>query len=321
MKKVLDTKIRSVFVGMISIILGLLIISSAQATQFEIAKDSTNLYLIKENEVVEDNLIVIGQDFTTKGKINGDLLVIGTNIALEGEVDGNVIAIGSNIKSNLKKVRNIYLVADRITLSSQIERDLYAVARNLNLTSPTDILGSLYAIVSDFERSEEVTIGSQTIIKNFQEPNSNSSLHYYSLLISFFSCLLVGFLMLCLWGKKIDQHKKQLVNQWGAIFLKGTVGLIVILPIIVILILSQVGISLAMIVLALFLISFYLSKIIVAYLIGRKILPISKNIAQLAIGLLIVYFLINLPVFGGLIYLVVTIFGFGIIMTINQKNI
>ncbi|KKP89140.1 MAG: hypothetical protein UR93_C0002G0042 [Berkelbacteria bacterium GW2011_GWA2_35_9] len=318
MKKVFGTKIRLIFVGIISIVLGLLIISSTKAAQFEIAENSTNLYTVKENETIDDNLMVIGQDFETKGKINGDLIVIGSNVSLEGEIDGNVIAVGSNIKSNLKKVKNIYLVADRITLSSQIERDLYAVARKLSLTNPTTILGSLYAVVSDFERGEGVIIKSQTIIKNFEEASVNPNLYYYSLLISFLSCLLVGLLLVHLWGKKIDQCKKQLIDQWGAIFLKGTVGLIVILPIVIILLLSQVGISLAMIILALFLISFYLSKIIVAYLIGKKILPNSKNIAQLAIGLLIITTLINLPVFGGLIYLIVTIFGLGIIITINQ---
>ncbi len=314
-------KLGLVLFWIIILSLGILVASNSKAAQFELADEDKNIVTIKENETINDNFIVIGKDLVMKGKINGDLLVISDNINLEGNVDGNIIAIGSSINSNLKGVRNVYLLGDKITFAGLVERDLNVISRSLEIKNTTNILGNFYAVVEKINQSVDSKVGHKTIIKNIEATHNASKYYYYSLLVSLLSSILVGYLLLIIWGKKLNDQKKQLAENWGSIFLKGTVVIIATIPIIALLMFSQIGINLALIILALYFIALYLSKIVIALLIGAYVVSHSNKYIQLIIGMIIVTLLNSIPVIGGLSYLVITILGFGIIIEINKIKI
>lgn len=310
-----------VLLWVFSLSAGVLVTSSSKAAQLELADEDKNIVIIKEDETINDNLIVIGKDLVMKGKVNGDLLVMADNINLEGEVDGNVIAIGSRINSNLRGVKNVYLLGDKIILAGLVERDLNVISRSLEIRNTTNILGNFYAVVEKINQDIGSRVGHKTVIKNIQATHDLSRYYYYSLLVSLLSSILVGCILLIVWGKKINDQTKHFVENWGSIFLKGTVVIIATIPIIALLMFSQIGINLALILLALFVIALYLSKIVIASLIGAYILSRYNKYIQLTIGLLIVTVLTNTPIVGGLSYLVITILGFGTIVEINKFKI
>lgn len=304
-----------------SLLVGLKNVSMSYAAQFELSDENKNIVTINEDEIINDNLIVIGKDIVMKGKINGDLLVIADEINLTGEVDGNVIAIGSKINSNLSGVRNVYLIGDKITLAGLVERDLNVISRNIEIRGTANIVGNLYALVEQINQDVGSRVGQKTVIKNIQATNELSWYYYYSLLISLLSSILVGYIMLLVWGKKIIDRKKSITENWGPVFLKGVVVMITAIPLIAFLMFSQIGINLALILLALFVIALYLSKIVSAFLIGAYVFSRYNKYIQLIIGLIIVTILINTPIIGGLAYLIITVLGLGVVVELNKIKI
>jgi hypothetical protein len=93
----------------------------------------------------------------------------------------------------------------------------------------------------------------------------------------------------------------------------------VAVPIIAVLVAATIiGIPVAMLGLLLWLAGLYLAKVVLAHVIGARLVDMSGNprhfAVALAIGLLLVMVAVNLPFIGGLLNFVLTICGLGLLV-------
>ena len=88
---------------------------------------------ITENEVINDDLIVLGRIVTINGKVNGDIWAFGQNIFIGGEVDGSVFTAGSTVDINVKKAKTVLAAGGNIQIYGLIERNVLLFGGSLLL--------------------------------------------------------------------------------------------------------------------------------------------------------------------------------------------
>jgi len=136
-------------------------------------------------------------------------------------------------------------------------------------------------------------------------------------LISFFAALVVGLVLISLWREPIKTLTEQMLNKisrtigWGVVIM-------FISPIIALLLLfTLIGIPLALIVITLWLIALYVSKILVGIVIGRSIMeklwPKQKEslIWAMIIGVALVSTICWVPFIGWILCLIALWWGLG----------
>jgi hypothetical protein len=98
----------------------------------------------------------------------------------------------------------------------------------------------------------------------------------------------------------------------------------VALPIIAVLtMITVVGIPVALLGLMLYVVALFLAKIVVAYFIGRQLTGSSRErhfALTLALGLVLVIAVINLPFIGGVLSFVLTVAGLGLIVKFGWEQ-
>ena len=126
--------------------------------------------------------------------------------------------------------------------------------------------------------------------------------------------------------KKINkQFKDKNISDILLVLVKGLVGLIIIPIISLILIISNLGISLGFILGILYGIVIYVSTVFTGYYIGKLVSDklIKKNINNFligTIGLLVIYILKLIPFVNNIVSFLSIIFGLGIILCLFKKN-
>ncbi|MBL6815151.1 MAG: hypothetical protein ISQ65_07915 [Pseudomonadales bacterium] len=258
--------------------------------------------------------------------LDGDLWLAGDSIELDRDTmaNGNLVSGSSSLDIAGSVAKDLLAGAERVSISGQVGEDVELSARRVTVTDSAQIGGDLsYRIPS----KDELKLGVNAVIQgevdykgkpdNFQARNPLAHHDFYLWgVLWFLAAFLVGWLTLTalpqLAQVKLDGGKDGLKTA-GIGFLT-----LVSIPVIAIVIaITIVGLPLAFLAIGGWLAVWYLSKIIVAYLIGRTIFEwrgVSPNLLwSLLVGLLIVTATINIPLIGTPINLVFTILGMGLI--------
>ena len=82
---------------------------------------------IGKDEVIDDDLIITGQNVIVDGTINGDLVVTGGTIVVNGTVNGSLLTAGQSMIINGKVGGTLYAAGASLTLGPQavVERNLF----------------------------------------------------------------------------------------------------------------------------------------------------------------------------------------------------
>lgn len=96
---------------------------------------------ITKNEVIDDDLIITGQNVIIDGTINGDLVVAGREIVINGTVNGSVLAAGQSLTINGKVGGTLYSAGASLNLGPKavIERNFFFGGYSL-LTEPGSVV-------------------------------------------------------------------------------------------------------------------------------------------------------------------------------------
>ncbi len=101
--------------------------------------------------ILDQDVILFGQDVTIDGTVNGNVFILGNEVQINGSVDGSLILIGQNAVISGSVSGAVYAAALTLDLASNsvLARDLYVVT--VSLTSGKDALigRDLYAIGLD----------------------------------------------------------------------------------------------------------------------------------------------------------------------------
>jgi cytoskeletal protein CcmA (bactofilin family) len=256
---------------------------------------------------IKGDVILLGSDITVgrDARIGNDLVIAGTKCNILGNVDGRVSGGASTC-----------------TIDGKIGKDVDIDVGALTVDSSAQILGDLtYSSENQATVKSTAKIsGKQTQKQPIEKDNENKGFmaevpgKIAGLLMAFITALILVFIAPRRLNSAMEavQNKLWICLGWGAVFLfAGPIAILIVCC-------TVIGLPVALIALALWLIFLYLSQIPVALLIGKLIIsrnqPMEskgKMLGALAIGLTILMILTWLPYIGFFTGLAVTLLGMG----------
>lgn len=310
----------------------------------------TNLSLT--NVVVHGDVFIAGQNITFSNlTVNGTVFVAGETINMNDvNISGNLFNASETI--NLKgTAKDAYIAAANLTINdgSMISRELFAsaeqvdfvggqVGKNAYISADELTIGSTAGIAGtlNYSSEEEAEISSDSIIGdvNFNKveieveenvPKTGAKV-YNAVVIAIKSIFICGFIFLFAKGFMEKQKSESVGGYFVKNTLKGLAWTVVIPIVFMMLLCTGVTVGLSFVVLAIYIIIFWMSVPIVAVAITANIDTKQENIwrtygyavlISIAIALLK-----QIPTLGGIITFVVGIAAMGIVMSSlkNKKN-
>ncbi len=307
---------------------------------------------IQINGYVEGDVISVSQNISVNGEINGNLRSVSNNLNIAGNIARNVNFLGDsfllkkdasvgqsvsllgiNSEINGEVMGSVHGLSQNTLIRGSIGRDLNIIvdskkrrhySNTLEISETATILGSL-----SYRSGQEALIHSENIEGSITKKDPKGSVLNFpsarKFIFSILSSFLVALLLLYLFKDKIERIKKVIIRKnyrtmgYGAIILFLT-------PIIVILLLTTIiGLPIALISLALWLILLFLSRIVVALAVGDYFFELIKKetvspYIKMIFGIIILWALFALPYAGWLFSLVTILLGLGSFFYIIKKK-
>jgi hypothetical protein len=101
--------------------------------------------VIKEGEVIQDDLYVSAGTFVLDGTVKGDLFAVGQTITVNGTVEGDLVAAGQTVTVNGSVVDDVRIAGGALILgpSAAIGDDTLAVGGSLEARTESNVQGSM----------------------------------------------------------------------------------------------------------------------------------------------------------------------------------
>jgi len=301
---------------------------------------------------VHGDVYTAGGEIRMAGTVDGDLLAAGGKVRMEGKVSQNARIAGGEVTVAGEIGRNLTVAGGKITLADaatvhgnvisagdlviagRVNGSVKAMAGNLQAASAAKVGGDLtYRSPHPAQIEEGAKIGGMVMQKKpnrmfdfspGQMMGAVAGLFLLFKVVSFVSTLVLGLLLIFLFPgfsravvSTLREHPMASLG-WGVV-------LLIVTPfVLVALLMTVVGIPLALILFPLYLISLYLARIVIILWAGTAILERMGKGGHPAWGLLIGLFLYTVLTFipgpGGLISFFVILFGLGAaLLTLREQ--
>jgi hypothetical protein len=301
------------------------------------------------------DIISVSQNLNVEGEIGGNIRSI-TNTAslINTTVKRNVNLIGTNILINENSNINwdalilagvaemrgtvqgsLHGMVDKLLISGDVNKDVsFTINQNNNyyqdepikITDDSNIKGDFnYSYNKNLNIDESLVAGA--INFNKKDIENNWQKNIWNFIIAVFSALVVGLVFISISKKEMAIIQEKVNSRYKKSLLVG-LGILFLTPIIsVILMLTIIGIPLGFIMLIFWFILLYFAQIMVGLGLGKQIREKlfktkKKNImADLVIGITILYLLFSIPIFGKIIMFLSTLLGLGVIWRYKKFRI
>jgi cytoskeletal protein CcmA (bactofilin family) len=309
-------------------------------------------YRLVQNGIVEGSVIAFAKDVDISGQVNGSVSGFGQNINVNGKVNRNLIGFFSalNIKPDADIGGDVTAFGGELTLDGKIGKGLRGsvgtliisgiVNGDVSVKADKIILMPTAKILGDFKYKSQkqakiesgASVSGQTFwtkeeAKKEKKPKDIFTLKSIITEILFLLALMITGMVLTLIFKKRAYQAKRAVTAsflkslgWGFVFM-------VCIPIaIIILIVTILGIPIAIISLFAYAVLIYIAKLPVATALGEKIIKAFGKegepslIPSMLLGLIVLTILLNIPYLEWLIYFIVLFTGFGAILTSHKQS-
>lgn len=271
----------------------------------------------------------------SKTLLKSDLLAAAQNVSIkESSLSGEVIVMAQNTEMTDNRSGPFNVRAEKLNFSGNIDGSADMAVRELIIRPATVINGSLsYAAETAMISPEAIISG--TVTKGVWDRDKNESkitdtaLVKESALNSLFRSIIPLFLLAVLWTAvsrgTLEKTITALASHPWRAFSLGFLVFLVLPGIIMTLVLSVIGIPLALLIGLILALAIYLSRIIVAVGIGRYLLGIiqgnrSENmriVMAAALGIPVFYFITQAPVIGPLVHILSVIAGLGAFLAVR----
>ncbi len=304
------------------------------------------------NGSVSGNVIALGQSVTINGNVGGTVIGAAEVLELSGaQVVGDIWVAGETIElgKGTRIGRNATVAGERIILTGHVTRDLTVAGESLEVSGSvgedieafTDQLrligdasvGGDIRFRSDDEdrlqQSPDATVqGSVTFSSVFEESEPRNRYldpqFYINQVLGLVAAFVAGVTLLWFFP---DLRYLRLGNS-GENFRTAGLGLIGIisLPVVAILMgITVVGLPLTVVGLFFWAFMLYFAKIVLASYLGQVILVSSDQDDSLPLTLLAglgaIFVAVNIPAVGGIINLLLTIIGVGMILRLMLRYV
>jgi cytoskeletal protein CcmA (bactofilin family) len=295
---------------------------------------------------VTGNLVTAAQKVTIEGSIGGSIIGAGENVSLararvgrdlygfgsevdiasDTEVTGNATAFGKSIGINGRVGTDVHSFGETVRISGTVGDDVVAGGQTITLLPSARVGGDVSARVDSDDDLEidAAAVVSGNVDRQITEREQRRNRYetfgfYFGQIVRLGGMFLAGMLLFWLFPAL---RNASLPNALAVVRSFG-IGLAaaVTLPVLAIMLcITVVGIPIGILTMVLGAIGLYLSKIVIAEMIGRAAFRAPQGpphvAATLVTGLVIVIIAINLPVIGGITSLILTLVGLGLIVTL-----
>lgn len=292
---------------------------------------------------IKDDVRIAGGNINIQGASIGDsLTVAGGNVNVEegSTVGGGMLFGAGSININTDVTRGVMGGGGSVKIDGSVGKDVYVGAEQLTLGPNADVAGDLtYSAEKEARLLKTATVSGRVrhilpsqkkvtaeITKPELAETVGKKFKFGLKLWSYLSALVVGGLVLYLFRKPSQQIVSSLEKNWLANLGWGFILIIIALPAFIMLMITGIGLPLAVILGLLFVIDLYLSKLVVGMALGRKLesfLPKQKISVYLsfALGLAFYYLLSSLPILGGFVKLMALLLGLGALFSYKKSQL
>ena len=261
---------------------------------------------------VGDGISIAGNTLSVDrgSSIGGGALFAGANVTISGSVARGITGGGADVRLDGTVGKSVKISADQFTLAEQ-----------------AIIEGDLSYDASDDAVLAGIVRGETTVSDNDLDVNVDASGFLKSLAVgysvwAFVSALIVAGVLSLIGKRMFGRVHGVFEDGRGKVVLYGLLALFVTLPLAVLVMVTVVGIPLALVVIGLWMIALYMAKFFFAQAIGSHLLarfsPDRKNSVFLAmvLGLILYYVLRMIPFIGFFVRLIATVVGLGIMLAL-----
>lgn len=297
--------------------------------------------------VIDGDVLCAGQSVKVAGVISGNVRIAGQAVDFNGRAERNGMMFGQNIEMGrtASVTGELVLGGQKVDVFGTVGRDLYGGAENLTLNGR--VMRNVSFEVDDLSFGKEASVGgnvnytstkdasianrdqvSGTISRtprveregafSFRRPETfTQPIRNGGRAASLLSLLLVGILMVVLLPTRVKSVVSIMQTRTGSSFGWG-LGILILTPFLVLmLILTLVGIPLAILLFILWLILIFISQIFVGIVVGQRLLEAfwkdKKELLlwEVVIGIVVTWFILGLPVIGWLLGFLAVVWGVG----------
>lgn len=296
---------------------------------------------IEINGTIDGDLFVMGQSTVINGQVNGSVFIAGQDVTLNGVVENSIYLAGATVRVNSQTEGSSFLAGQNIFIDKEavIKKDVFVGGASVyqngvingDLTSSSDSLtiggeidGNLtYSSQKKADLTENSQVRGETTWRKIEkQPTEDTSMALFTMAVLYkvlFSIgtalviwLFVHLLRPTFWVKLATKLLQSPLKTLGF----GAIAIFVIPLLAILLMLTVIGIPLSFIVLMLYGITVYVSKIIVSVSIGvwiqeRLQWPSTRLFWLFLLALTIVSALGVIPIVGMITGVVTLLFGMG----------
>jgi len=251
--------------------------------------------------------------------------------------DRSIVKIGSDVRIEKdERVDDAVAIGGSVYVEGIVDGDAVAVGGTVHLGEEAIIHGDAVTVGGTIEEAEgSIVYGTTVDVGSIDFANIFEGKHFFDghrgipkvlTIIPIIGLLALVLLLSALIPTELGTVASNVKNEPVMMFLWGLLGIILIVPLAVMLAISIVGIVLIPIeILAIFL-AMLIGFVAVAIIIGKKLLRTLKNdnpsiILSASLGVLILWLVGLIPIFGGFVKAIAGIMGFGaVIIAVARRN-
>lgn len=268
-----------------------------------------NLYVMGENitinGVVDGDVVAIGQKVLLSGTISGDLYLLGTTVTVDGYIYGNIFTLGSNVSITSTVEGNTYAGGIVTNINGNITNDLFILAGSSKLegnvgddvrafvgqlVSTAQVGGDFLAMTDNYsidpndiqgQFDTSIFTNGKDIVEKFTFSKEDFiGFNLGLIIINFLGMYIVGTLLIVSAPVKTLQIEKKIISSWTEFLKSYITGMIILFAIpipIVLLLITFVGIPLAVLLIGIMTFLSLFGIIWAESAIGQKVLQLTKG--------------------------------------------
>ncbi|KKR21581.1 MAG: hypothetical protein UT48_C0006G0033 [Parcubacteria group bacterium GW2011_GWE2_39_37] len=273
------------------------------------------------NGSIGKNLTVAAASINTNDNstIGGEMLMAAAATNIKGKISGDLTGAGSVINLNGEIGKNVKLWID----------DKKTNQPGLTISNNAQVGGSLlYTANKDARFEGEGSIGGEVKRNEWKENYQKESPidWLWGVIFSIFASIIGGLVLIGLFRDQVREITDEMLEHFGPALGWGLIILFLTPLVALVLMITLIGIPLALTLMALWLIMIWISKIIVGILIGRVILEKlfanqkSNMMLALILGVILTRFIFAIPVLGWLLCFFAILWGLGGIFLFFKRS-
>jgi cytoskeletal protein CcmA (bactofilin family) len=265
---------------------------------------------------------------TLGGRVDGDAVLVGGTITVgqAAEIGRDLVAAGGGVRVSGNVRRNAWLTGGTVTIDGAIEGDVEAHADRIVVLPSARINGTLHYSA---EQPIEVQTGAQVAgqitrvdrpsrPRMILSPGARLGFRFASRVLEAVWLLALGLILVAITPRGVQAVAERVRTRLGLSVLAGFVLCVVVPVAAVMLLLTIVGIPLALVAMLLYVATLYPGQVFVCSWLGDAVLrglgrrgPSTSPYLAVTVGVIVLVVLVTIPFVGWIFRLLAIFAGFG----------